>query len=196
MEKTMNATPKQTFFLFRICKLDVRPLGLSLDEASRHIDEAVKSEDGREVVRKRLEDALTCKFPNGAPKVESKSSNYQAIYDEAFAAADAAGAAHQPTPMCVQEHVNMVDDSSPVNRQWVIDSGVCGFAWIHFYKANTSFVAWLRKRKIGGKAYNGGWDISCSAYGQSMEKKVRWATEFAAVMQKHGVGCCMMSRMD
>lgn len=189
-----KATPKQTFCLYKMLGMDVRPLQLTLGDASKMISEA--KQNGTENLRAYISEMMKQKFPNGVPVVENKAKQYADIYKEAMKAGLEAGNAHNPTPMVVQQHANMFDDNSPVVQQWKIDGGVCGFAWVHLSKANTSFAAWCRKNKIGGKSYYGGWDISCHEFGQSMERKEKWAAAFANVLSSHGITAYMQSRMD
>jgi hypothetical protein len=124
-------------------------------------------------------------------------------------------------PMVVQEHVNPLDDNSPVGRQWFVGDGACGFAWIKVitrrarptdkdYNAtlNTQFANWLKAQaKTQGRrndeimlpdktAYNGGVDIWVSGFDQSVQKKETYAAAFAGVLQKAGIRAYSHSRLD
>lgn len=80
----------------------------------------------------------------------------------------------------------------------------CGFAWVKIRPATGSFVKYLKKKGIGDKAWNGGWDIWSSQVTDSMrvrqsqsmtlKENVCWA--FADVLQKHGIKAYGQSRAD
>lgn len=215
-------TPRQGFYLFTLTKLDVRPLSLSIDDAKKLISEAVATPDGREKVRKTLQDMLTfntkeAPMQQGAVQVSKSSDatlmkiasdvatrsyevstrpNWAEVFKKAHQAGVAAAEARVPVPMMVAEHESPLNDRSPIKRAYVVEGGVCGFASVHLSKANTSFASWCRKKGYGGKSYYGGWDISCHYYGQSMEKKEAYCSAFAKVLNDNGVSSYMTSRMD
>ncbi len=188
MTNIRKATKRQTFALYCITKKDYRKENLTYDQASELI--------------KKLGN------PNYVKKSNSiKDNEAVKIEQEAFEAGIAAMNNAKVIPMIVQEHANMMDDNSPVAKQWVVDSGVCGFAWVQF-KANTTpnrkFLAGLKKAGLvgegrdakWGKAYEGGYKYWVSVGGQSMQKKEAFAYAFAEVLQKHGLTVYAGSRMD
>jgi hypothetical protein len=123
--------------------------------------------------------------------------DFAAIYAEANEAGYWAGTNHEPTPMVVQQHTNPLNDNSPVVQQWNVPSGVCGFAWVNVRPATCAFARWLKKTgKVQHVAYEGGYNIWCSEFGQSMERKEKWASAFASVLQKNGIKAYSRSRMD
>jgi hypothetical protein len=69
-----------------------------------------------------------------------QDQEFQILFNEARIAGLQAGLASVPMPMAVVEHTNLLNDSSPVKRAWVVDDGVCGFAWITVRPANSTFV--------------------------------------------------------
>lgn len=134
---------------------------------------------------------------------ESKDAreNKLAEFDTLFAKADKAGklAASQrvPVPMVVQEHSNCLDDSSPVRQSWMVEGGVCGFAWIHIYPGNSPIANYAKKNWGAGSAYHGGVNIWVSDYGQSMTRKEAYAQAFAKTLYEAGYDkVYAMSRMD
>lgn len=110
-----------------------------------------------------------------------------------------------PIPMVVSEHTNPLNDNSPVKNSWLINDGVCGFAWVKF-KANNgknrSFLSALKKAGLVGenemfsKSYEGGYTFWVSAGNQSLQKKEAFARGFANILEKYGVTCYVYTRMD
>lgn len=78
---------------------------------------------------------------------------------------------------------------------YVIDGGVCGFAWIEI-RGNTSFGKWAKKAGIATKAYPSGLMIWVRTEGQSMERKVEYARAYARVLNNHGIDARVNSRLD
>lgn len=111
-----------------------------------------------------------------------------------------------PTPMVVQEHKCMMDDSSPVEKEYFVEGGVCGFAWV-WLKANTKenrqFINGLKEAGLtegysswGKDDYRGGYTFWVAEGGQSMERKVAYAGAYANILIQAGLKCQVMSRMD
>lgn len=189
---TRMMTKRQGWALYCITKKDYRNEGLTYDQAS----ELIKTLGDPNYVKKS-----TAVKDNEAVK----------IHQEAFDAGIAAMNKAEVVPMVVQQHANMVDDNSPVAKQWVVEGGVCGFCSITF-KANTKenrkFLAGLKKAGLAGddkyatgnikwsKSYNGGFGYWVSQGGQSLQRKEAFGHAFANVLQKHGITCYVNSRMD
>lgn len=109
------------------------------------------------------------------------------LWKLACEAGHAAATKHQPTPMVVQAHANQLDDASPVVQEWVVDSGVCGFAWIKIRPARGKFVQWCKQQGIGRvDSYAGGFTIWIGDYGQSYERKMAFAEAAAKVLREVG----------
>lgn len=132
-----------------------------------------------------------------------KDLDFQKLVNQAHWAGMVAGKALKPTPMVVQEHANVLDDSSPVVQSWTVNSGVCGFAWVQTNEhGNSKFVKFLKAESgkgvlDGKKAYYGGYYVTwVSEFGQSMEQKEAYADAFAVVLQEAGLNCYSGSRMD
>ena len=122
--------------------------------------------------------------------------SFQQSYDAAHAAGMQAGQTVGVTPMVVQQHANMANDNSPVVQQWVVDEGVCGFAWVVIRPATSSFARWLKKNNLGDKHYYGGIAVWVREFGQSMTRKEAYAQEFATVLRSRGFDAHAESRMD
>jgi hypothetical protein len=119
------------------------------------------------------------------------------LYSLADTTARAAVANMQVQAMTVREHANPLDDSSAVVRQYHVEDGICGFAWVKINPARGKFVNWLKKNKIGKTdAFEGGYMIWISDYNQSMQKKEAYACVFSKVLSDNGIRAYAMSRMD
>lgn len=114
---------------------------------------------------------------------KAKYAAFEAAFEKAVEAGKAAGLAKVPQPMMVSEHANPLNDASPVKRAWLVESGVCGFAWVSVSPGNSSFAKWLVKSKLARKSYYGGVEISVSDFGQSMERKEACASAMAEVLK-------------
>ena len=187
MTDTRLATKRQLWALFCITKQDYRKMNLTYDEASDMIKKLGNPE-----------------YKKVSKKVE-KYNDAQRIMEEAVQAGLDALNKCTPTPMVVQQHTNVMNDNSPVEKSWFVESGVCGFAWIQFKSTTTpnrKFLAGLKKAGLAGehkdwsKSYQGGFSYWVSQGGQSMERKMAFAHAFADVLDKNGITCYTGSRMD
>lgn len=115
----------------------------------------------------------------------SKTTDLEAIYQEACEAGRAAVAARTVTPMVV----------TGGGQRYFVADGVCGFAWINV-PGNSAFGKFLKKEKGCRSGYPTGIDWWISEYSQSMEKKEAFAYAAASVLQKHGIKARAGSRMD
>ena len=122
---------------------------------------------------------------------------FQQLWDEALAAGQTAMEATLPTPMVVVQHSNMMDDTSPVEKQWLVPDGVCGFAWISIKPATSPFARWLKDKGYAKHdAYYGGITYWVHQGNQSMELKENFAHAMAKVLTQHVIHASAMSRMD
>lgn len=168
-----TATKGQRWALFCINKKDYRKIVISKEEASKIIEEANRN------------------------RKSPAKKDFQKIYDEAYKAGMEAGEKCNPTPMIVQQHKNMADDNSPIEQQWMVKGGVCGFAWINVKPATQAFAKWLKYKEIvKGVAYEGGYSIWVHEFGQSMEQKIAFASAFAEVLSRYRINCYVGSRLD
>jgi hypothetical protein len=185
MEKNLNASAskRQLWALFCATKKDYRNENLTYGQAS---DLLAKANEGR-----------------------VKTADWFKVYQDACKAGQAKMKATTPTPMLVAEHQNPMDDRSPIKKAWLVESGVCGFAWVTIpYKTpeNRQFINALKKKKIVGGYDSRGTAIKKSSYGgfkywpdamtQSIELKEAYCQGFADVLAKAGIICYIGSRLD
>ena len=103
---------------------------------------------------------------------DERDARYAAAWADAQAAGRAAAVACDPVPMIVEgyEHAPVLD-------------GMCGFAWVHFTRADSRFAHWLKRNGYAeGRAYRGGLDVWVRGYGQSHARKLAHANAAAAVL--------------
>ena len=120
------------------------------------------------------------------------------VYAEAHALGIAAGKACSPTPMVVgQPTTPLGDDIDYTKETWLVNDGVCGFAWVNIKPARGKFVKFLKDNKIGRKdSYYGGYTVWVSHFGQSLARKESYARAFANHLNENGIKAYSMSRMD
>ena len=134
------------------------------------------------------------------------------ILDKALQAGEDALNACVPIPMIVQEHANMMDDSSQVIQSYHVPDGVCGFAWIKISLTSTpsrQFINALKKAKLATadinsfkdepfkkSNYHGGYLYWVRQGNQSLQKKETFAGAFAKTLIEAGITCHTGSRMD
>lgn len=113
---------------------------------------------------------------------------FAAMFQRAHEAGMKAGNDCKPTPMVVQQHASPLDDTSPVNQQWYVGEGACGFAWIKIGDARQPFCRWLKKTgKVRERSYGGGYSIWVGEFGQSIARKEAYAQAFAEVLRQGGI---------
>ena len=124
--------------------------------------------------------------------------NYVEILNEAHEAGMAAGNAKVPQPMVVTERVNPLDDSSEVKNQWLVPSGLCGFASVITNEhGNGKFVRHLKSVGEGDKYYYGGHYVKwVREFGQSYEQKVAQAHAYADALNNYGIKPYVEDRLD
>jgi hypothetical protein len=113
---------------------------------------------------------------------KEKHAEFKRVWNEACLAGDEAVRAHYCTPMVVEQHANVMDDSSPVIDRWVVADGACGFAWVKV-PGNTAFARWA-KENAGFKPGYHGTTFWVSSFGQSYEKKNIWASKVAEILRE------------
>jgi len=119
------------------------------------------------------------------------------LWSKAWDAGEEAAKAMVPSPMVVRQHANMMDDSSPVENEWFVADGVCGFAWVQIKPGNSRFANFLKKEELARPdSYLGGVSVWVSQYNQSMQRKEAHARAMAEVFRKAGINAWAMSRMD
>lgn len=144
-------------------------------------------------------------------KAETKArkerySKFKKVWQEAIRLGLAAGNAHNPTPMHVYTPKYPFGMGGPesipdtTKPQYVVNSGVCGFAWLSIFPGNSSFARWLVKNTKADSAYGGGVSYWISEFGQSMERKEKMAAAMAQYLNENldepNVTIYPQSRMD
>ena len=132
-----------------------------------------------------------------------KTKSAYDILVEASEAAEAAVKACRPTPMIVgSPSTPLGNDVDPTQQTWFVEGGVCGFAWVVIRPARGTIVAELKKRKIGGAHYGGGYSLSSWQLApsirqdQSYERAVAAARGAVEVLKKYGVNAYVDARID
>lgn len=123
-----------------------------------------------------------------------KDACFRELYEKAHRAGMAAAEACRPTPMMVVDADPLTGQPKPDAQRYVVDSGVCGFAWVSF-KGNTAFGRWAKKNGATSN-YPTGLRFWVSYFGQSLERKEAYARAFAEVLRAGGVTAYSHSRMD
>ena len=83
-------------------------------------------------------------------------------------------------------------------RAYLVEGGVCGFAWVHIYgvRINSKLGKALTALGCGRDSYNKALSFWVFDGGQSMERKEAYAYAMADVLQKAGLRAYAGSRMD
>lgn len=127
----------------------------------------------------------------------STKQDCQALYDRAHKAGMSAMGYCQPTPMIVQQHRNMLDDSSPVVKSYYVGGGVCGFAWVSLRPGTGAFARWARVQGYAKTdSYAGGLMFWVKEGGQSYERKMSYGAAFAEVLCAAGLKASVKGRLD
>jgi len=173
------ATSKQTWAIKCLGGGDVRDMNLTRQQASDMI----------------------ASLKANKPEKKNNDVNFQKLWDAAKSAGLEAGDNVIPTPMVVSEHVNPLNDNSPVKNSYYVSEGACGFAWVNFKMKsglNRQFGRWLIKNNHARKDdYQGGVTIWISEHGQSIERKSAHARALASYLNNNGIKDAFpYSRMD
>ena len=183
-------TRKQSYALFCKTGIDIRDCELSVADIDKAF--AIPADDARTYL-----ETFTGAVARRELRKRTDVDKFTEIYNDAHTAGTIAAAECTPVPMVVQEHENMMDDSSPVVKQYYVADGVCGFAWINVRNGNSSFCRWLKKTEKGHTdSYYGGVSIWVHDFGQSMTRKQSYAHAFTRVLNDNGIKARSMSRMD
>ena len=116
-------------------------------------------------------------------ETEQKYKRYEDAVAKAIEAGKTAAKVCKPTPMVVQQHLDLFDDSSPVTETYEpVESGVCGFGYVIVSPGNSSLAIWLKKHMFYFKWYYGGIAMGVKEYGQSYERKMAYAYAYATTL--------------
>jgi hypothetical protein len=117
-----------------------------------------------------------------------RREEYAKIWEQAWQAGHAAGAAHKPRVMTVTDRQgNLIE---------TVNDGMCGFAWVTVRGANKGFGYWLIKQGLAKRGYIGGAQVWISDYNQSYERKVAHAYAMARVLEANGIKAYSDGRLD
>lgn len=126
-----------------------------------------------------------------------KALEMKDLFNRAKMAAMEAGRLAIPTPMVVSEADVLSGAPIPGGKSWLVNDGVCGFAWVNVKPGNSPFANFLKKEKLASAdRYYGGVSIWMSEFGQSMTRKEAAAAAMAKVLSEAGIRAYAMSRMD
>ena len=117
------------------------------------------------------------------------------IYKEAYAAGLIAGKEVGVPKFIVGDAIGFSNEIDYTKKTYVLD-GLCGFAWVNISPARGAFVTYLKSKKIGGKAYYGGYEFWVHEFGQSVDRKSAFAGAFAEVLRSYGIPASAGSRLD
>lgn len=131
---------------------------------------------------------------NGDRHMKFTPATVRNLHALAHAAGMEAGNNAHVIPMGVVQ-ADIFGNPLPGAKVEVVDSGVCGFAWISF-KGNTSFGRAMRAAGLARPAYPTGLNFWVGEFGQSMQRKEEYARAYAKVLREHGVEAYSGSRMD
>lgn len=130
-------------------------------------------------------------------------TDYAKIWAEAQAAGEAAAARCVPTPMIVYEADGLTERKRVDGKEWLVPSGLCGFATIHIKPATSGFAKWLKAtERHAYKGYYGGLEIFVHAecargtFSQSVEIKGAYAAAAVEVLRAHGIPATYSTRLD
>jgi len=123
--------------------------------------------------------------------------DFMELYKEACMAGVKAAKETVPTPMQVIERENLLDDSSPIIKSFLVSEGLCGVAWVNIKPGNSKFANFLKKNDLGLRdSYYGGVRITIFTHNQSYERKMIHAQAMAEVFVKHGIRAYADGRLD
>ena len=199
-------TKRQTFAVFCITKVDIRNKEYTRGEVSQIISD-LKSKG-----KATTPDGIVLVSKNGKSNGSTPKSTWAV---DLIAQAHKAGIQAfeskkgKVAPMIVEQHANPLDDNSPVEQQWVVEGGPCGFAWIRVKCTNSAsrkFINQLKKAGLAGgenshkewskSDYYGGFLHFVHVGGQSLAYKTAYGSAYTRVLLDAGINAFMFSRMD
>ena len=127
---------------------------------------------------------------------EARYAEFERLWSAAHSAGLAAALAATPPAMVVQRRSDPMDDTSPIEKEWIVPDGPCGFAWITV-PGNSSFARWRKKVGTADRDYYGGCCIkNVHEFNQSLIRKTAYAIAFARVLQDAGIPAHAHDRID
>lgn len=129
---------------------------------------------------------------------EREKAKMELVFKMALAKGAEAVKGCEPTPMVVSERANPLDDASAVKRFWVVNGGVCGFAWVVVKNAGSK-AGRFAIQNFGARHSDyerGAMLWPPVELGQSMERKEAWAAAVSRELNENGIDAWYGSRMD
>lgn len=183
-KKNLPATKKQLWALFCLTKKDHRDKNLTMEQASDLIGKFKKDKSNN-----------VLNTPNN-----NKKHEFEELFERAEQVAKNAYDACKPTPMVVSQHVNPLNDSSPIVKSYFVEGGPCGFAHIQFKDARRNICKYMKKNNLGhysDYSKSVSWEPSCSRMDQSLERKEAACSAAIKVFSEAGIDrIYISSRMD
>lgn len=131
--------------------------------------------------------AWKARVKDNAEEREGRNKAWTSLHNEAHEAGMKASEIHKPAPMGVTDGKNT----------YVIDGGVCGFAWVKVVPGGCSFARWAKKNiERASKGYPNGLQIWCPLSTQSMTTKEAYCDAYAKVLESRSVKAYSQSRLD
>ena len=138
------ATPKQTFYIYKLGGGDVRGENLTMQQAADRI-KVLLEKSGKPDTTKSDAKPVTEPVTDQAETAKRKFVSFGKLMDDATKAANEAGAAWltQATPQYrVLQHANPMDDNSPVVKDYGTMLDVCAIVYIQITDKRTAFAKW------------------------------------------------------
>lgn len=133
-------------------------------------------------------------------------TEYRKVFQYAQRAGKSALEKCVPKPMVVQE-VGLDDQPYEGSQTWIVEDGVCGFAWVTVYAVDGQkihrgrkifypFIDVLRQAGFKWDSYEKNFKLWVTAGNQSMTKKEAFGEAYVKVLNENGIEAYMGSRMD
>ena len=121
------------------------------------------------------------------------------LIERAETAAKAAFEAARSEAMLVGSAKSLFSDEIDFSQKtYVVNDGVCGFAWVNIQDGRSSFARQAKKLAGARKSYYGGMDIRPKAmgYSQSYERKLAACHAYAEILREAGIKAFADGRLD
>jgi len=121
------------------------------------------------------------------PTITKKNIEHGLNFENALAEGIQAGKNAGVIPMAVYDK----------NNTYIVEGGVCGFAWLEIRPARGGLVTYLKKSGQGYYSeYNRCYIYSIFHFGQSLTRKEAMAEAMAEYLRKYGYNVYANSRLD
>ena len=90
----------------------------------------------------------------------------------------------------------MVVVDSRTKQRWVIEDGLCGFAWVIVKPAHCSFAKYLKENHGAHKHNEPGLMLWIGGFNQSLAKKSAYAQAFSKLLRENGIDAYAGERVD